>query len=73
MYKFVPKRTIKRIECTTENEELHTIKLMLELANESDDEQWRELVRRHLDDMKILNSKNGEKIKRDVDRMLRGI
>lgn len=73
MYKFVPKRTIKRIENTAENEELRTVKLMLELANESDDEQWRELVLLHLDDMKILNSDDGERLKMNFDRMLRGI
>lgn len=73
MYKLVPKRTIKRIENNDENEELRTRKLELELASESDDEQWRELVQLHFDDMSILNSEDGERIKRDFDRMLRGI
>ena len=73
MYKLVPKRKIKRIENTAENEDLRTMKLMLELASESDDEQWRELVQLHLDDMKILNSDDGERIKNDFDRMMRGI
>ena len=73
MYKLVSKRTIKRIEHTDENKELYTRKLELELANESDDKRWRELVQLHNDDMRILNSEEGEKIKRDFDRMLRGI
>lgn len=73
MYQLVPKRTIKRIENTDENEELRMIKLELALANESDNEQWRELVQLHLDDMRILNSEDGERIKRDFDRMMRGI
>ena len=73
MYKLVSKRTIKRIEHTDENEVLYTRKLELELANESDDKRWRELVQLHIDDMRILNSEDGEKIKRDFDRMLRGI
>ncbi|MDE5584039.1 MAG: hypothetical protein K2J08_10085 [Ruminococcus sp.] len=73
MKKIVPKRTIKRIEDTIENEELRTRKLELELASEADDEQWRELVQLHLDDIRILNSEDGEKIKRDFDRMMRGI
>ncbi len=73
MNHLVPKRTIKRIENNDENEELRTRKLELELASESDDEQWRELVQLHFDDMKILNSEDGERIKRDFDRMLRGI
>ncbi|MDE6789834.1 MAG: hypothetical protein K2J47_11040 [Ruminococcus sp.] len=73
MYKLVPKCTIRRIEDIIENEELRTRKLELELASESDDEQWRELVQLHLDDMRILNSEDGEKIKRDFDRMMRGI
>ncbi len=73
MYKLVPKRTIKRIEDTDEDEGLRIMKLTLELAKESDDELWKELVMLHLDDNRILNSENGERIKRELDRMLRGI
>lgn len=73
MYKLVPKRTIKRIENMDENEELCIMKLTLELAKESDDELWKELVMLHLDDTRILNSEDGERIKRNLDRMLRGI
>lgn len=73
MYKLVPKRTIKRIENMDENEELRIMKLTLELAKESDDELWKELVMLHLDDTRILNSEDGERIKRNLDRMLRGI
>lgn len=73
MYKLVPKRIIKRIENMDENEELRIMKLTLELAKESDDELWKELVMLHLDDTRILNSEDGERIKRDFNRMLRGI
>lgn len=73
MYKLVPKHTIKRIENMDENEELRIMKLTLELAKESDDELWKELVMLHLDDTRILNSEDGERIKRDFNRMLRGI
>lgn len=73
MYKFVPKRTIRRVEDTAENEELRIMKLTLALAKESDDELWKELIMLHLDDTRILNSENGERIKRNLDRMLRGI
>lgn len=73
MYKLVPKRTIKRIENMDKNEELRIMKLTLELAKESDDELWKELVMLHLDDMRILNSEDGERIKSDLDRMIRGI
>lgn len=73
MYKLVPKRIIKRIENMDENEELRIMKLTLELAKESDDELWKELILLHLDDMRILNSEDGERIKRNLDRMLRGI
>lgn len=73
MYKLVPKRTIKRIENTDENEELRSMKQSLELARESDDEMFKELIMLHLDDMRILNSEDGEKIKQDFDRMSRGI
>lgn len=73
MYKIVPKRTIKRIENIDENEELRIMKQTLALAKEADDEMWKELVMLHLDDMRILNSEDEERIKRDFDRMLRGI
>lgn len=73
MYKLVPKHTIKRIENIDENEELRIMKLTLELAKESDDELWKELILLHLDDTRILNSKEGERIKSDLDRMMRGI
>ena len=73
MYNLVPKRIIKRIENMDENEELRIMKLTLELAKESDDELWKELILLHLDDMRILNSEDGERIKRNLDRMLRGI
>ncbi len=73
MYKLVPKHTIRRIEDTAENEELRIMKLTLELAKESDDELWKELILLHLDDTRILNSKEGERIKSDLDRMMRGI
>lgn len=64
--------TAKRIENIDENEGLRIMKLTLELAKESDDELWKELILLHLDDMRILNSEDGEGIKRDFDRMLRG-
>lgn len=67
MYKLVPKRIIKRVENTNENEEFRMMKLTLELAKESDDELWRELLLLHLDDMKILNSKDKEKIKKKFE------
>lgn len=63
MYKLVPKRIIKRMENANENEEFRMMKLTLELAKESDDELWRELILLHLDDIKILNSKDKERIK----------
>ncbi len=72
MPKLIPKRTVKRIEDAAENEELRSMKQSLELAREADDEMWKELIMLHLDDMKLLNSEDGEKIKRDFDRMLRG-
>lgn len=67
MYKLVPKRTIKRMENANENEEFRMMKLTLELAKESDDELWRELILLHLDDIKILNSKDKERIKKKFE------
>lgn len=70
MYKFVPKRTIKRIENNDEDEEFRIMKLTLELAKESDDELWRELVHLYLDDMRMLNSQDGERIRKTFEREL---
>lgn len=67
MYKLVPKRIIKRMENANENEEFRMMKLTLELAKESDDELWRELILLHLDDIKILNSKDKERIKKKFE------
>lgn len=68
MYKLVPKHTIRRIEYTVENEELLIMKQTLELAKEADDEIWKELILLHLDDLKILNSEDGERIKKKFER-----
>lgn len=70
MYKLVPKRTIKRIENTTENEEFRIMKLTLELAKEADDELWKELVMLHLYDIRILNSEDAERIKKKFEANL---
>ena len=73
MNRLVLKCTIRRIKDIAENEELRTRKRELEMASESDNEEWRDLVHAHLDDMRIMNSEDGEKIKRDFDRIMRGI
>lgn len=71
MYKPVAKHTIKRIENTEENKEFHIMKLTLELAKESDDELWRKLIILYLDDLKILNGKDGNKIRKEIRRKLK--
>lgn len=43
-------------------------KLTLELAKESDDELWRALILLHLDDLNILNSKEGKRIRKKLER-----
>ena len=68
MYKLVPKRIIKRLADTEAAEELRMTKLTLELAKESDDELWRALLLLHLDDLNILNSKEGERIRKKLER-----
>ena len=68
MYKLVPKRIIKRLAYTEEAEELRMTKLTLELAKESDDELWRALILLHLDDLNILNSKEGKRIRKKLER-----
>ena len=67
MYKLVPKHTIKRMGNTDENEEFCMMKLILELAKESDDALWKELILLHLDDLKILNSEDGERIRKKLE------
>ena len=68
MYKLVTKRIIKRLADTEEAEELRMTKLTLELAKESDDELWRALILLHLDDLNILNSKEGKRIRKKLER-----
>ena len=68
MFKLVPKRIIKRLADTEEAEELRMTKLTLELAKESDDELWRALILLHLDDLNILNSKEGKRIRKKLER-----
>ena len=68
MYKLVPNRIIKRLADTEEAEELRMTKLTLELAKESDDELWRALLLLYLDDLNILNSKEGERIRKKLER-----
>ena len=70
MYKLVPKRTIKRIENMDEDEEFRIMKLTLALAKEADDKLWKELILLHFDDMKILNSEDGERIRKKFERNL---
>lgn len=70
MYELVPKRTIRRIEDIAENEEFRIMKFTLELAKESDDELWKELILLHLDDLKILDSEDGERVKKKFERNL---
>ncbi|MGN0676955.1 MAG: hypothetical protein ACI4K5_04355 [Ruminococcus sp.] len=65
------KCTIKRIENTEENEAFRIMKFTLELARESDDELWRKLIILHLDDIKILKGKDGNKIKKEIRRKLK--
>lgn len=67
MYKLVPKHTIKRMENTDENEAFRIMKLTLELAKESNDALWKELILLHLDDLKILNSEDGERIRKKLE------
>ena len=68
MYKLGPTRIITRLADPEEAEELRMTKLTLELAKESDDELWRALLLLHLDDLNILNSKEGERIRKKLER-----
>ena len=71
MERLFPNQKINALKDTEENEELRKRKLRLEIENESDDEHLKELILLHLDDMQILNSEKGKKIKRDFGRVLK--
>lgn len=71
MYKLIPNRAIRLLRDTNKNQELNSKILKLEIQNESDDEQLKKLILLHLDDMRILNSEDGKKAKRDFERFLR--
>ena len=69
--KYVPKRTITRLEEFCEDFELQNIKIMLELCKETDDDLWKQLILLHLDDLQVLNSKEGNRLKTEIRRKLK--
>lgn len=70
LYKAVPKKTIKRLEETEQCPELENMIIMLELCRESNDVLWKQLILLHLDDLRILNGKEGRKIRNEIRRKL---
>ncbi|MDD7295007.1 MAG: hypothetical protein PUG85_06275 [Oscillospiraceae bacterium] len=69
--KAIPQRTcIKRKQKMTESSELRQILLELELAKESDDALWKELILLVMDDMERLQSEEGKRLKADIMRRL---
>lgn len=67
--KAIPQRTcIKRKQKMTESSELRQI--LLELAKESDDALWKELILLVMDDMERLQSEEGKRLKADIMRRL---
>lgn len=69
--KYVQKRTITRLEESCEYFELQNIKIMLELCKEADDDLWKQLILLHLDDLQVLNSKEGNRLKTEIRRKLK--
>lgn len=69
--KYVPKRTITRLEESCEDFELQNIKIMLELCKEADDDLWKQLILLHLDDLQVINSKEGNRLKTEIRRKLK--
>ncbi|MCM1133692.1 MAG: hypothetical protein NC340_09510 [Ruminococcus flavefaciens] len=73
MYRLIPKRTIQiRDGDKTDYEFQHTI-LCLELCQEADDDLWKQLMICHLDELSILNSRDGKRIRNEIRRKLNGI
>lgn len=70
MKKLVPKRTIRRLNTSSENQELRNMIIMLELCKEADDDLWKQLIEVHLDELKILNSEDGKRIRKGFRRSL---
>lgn len=70
LYKAVPKKTIKRLEETEQCPELENMVIMLELCRESDEALWKKLILLQIDDMRILNGKEGQKIRNEIRRKL---
>jgi len=71
-YQAVPKRNIKRLDEIKRNVKLEQIILMLELCRESDEELWKQLILLQLDDLKLLEGKEGKKLKNEIRRKLYG-
>jgi len=69
-YKPVPKKTIKRLETVKLPAELERTILLLNLCREADDELWKELIFLYLDNLRILESKEKNKIKNEIRRRL---
>lgn len=68
--KDVQKITLKRIYRTEEITEFEHMILILELCKESDDYLWKELILNHMEMLKILNSSEGKRIKKEIRRKL---
>ena len=66
----VQKRTIKRLENTEEKAELNRMIFMLELCRESDEDLWKQLILLQLEDLRILEGREGNRIRNEMRRKL---
>jgi len=71
VYQRIHRRMIRRRQDTVQHQELQNLILMLELCREADDELWRQLILQHMENLEILNSKEGSRIKKEIRRKLR--
>lgn len=71
MYKFIPKRNFIRRTENDNNPAFRNMIITLELCKEADDYLWKQLLICHLDDLEILNSKEGRLIKKRIMRKLK--
>ncbi len=72
MYRNVPKKTLTRRQPKNfGNPELDNIIKCLEIAKESGDDLWRELIFTILEDMELYQSEKMQKMKEEIIRRLR--
>lgn len=72
MHRNIPKKTLTRLQPKSfGNPELDSIIKCLELAKESGDDLWRELIFTVLEELELYQSEKMQKMKEEIIRRLR--